>query len=247
MVTVVIPARLASTRLPQKLLLDLGGQPILKHVWERVQQMKKADSVCIATDSEEIEKVAKGWGAQVLMTSPDCPSGTYRIASLLEQLEGDFFLNVQGDEPFIEPEMLDGLVQVWEDKKCDLVTAISKIESIESLLDPNLVKVILNHENRALYFSRSPIPFVRDIPQDEWLKHQEFWSHIGVYGYTRETLTKYPHLSPSRLELSEKLEQLRFIDHNFSFQTLETNYHPIGIDTEQDLEAARKQWECNKA
>lgn len=240
MVTAVIPARLASTRLPNKLLLDLGGKPILQHVWQRVGQMKQADEIYIATDSQEIFEEATSWGATVLMTSPDCPSGTYRIASILDQMAGDFFLNVQGDEPFLEPTMLDGLVNLWKENKCDLVTAIAPITDSDALFDPNQVKAVINHQSRVLYFSRSPIPFIRDLEKEKWVKEHTFWGHIGVYGYQRDTLLQYPSLAVSALETQEKLEQLRFLDHNFSFFALKTDYHPIGIDTAADLEAARK-------
>jgi len=239
MITAVIPARLASTRLPNKLLLDLGGKPVLRWVWEQVRATTSADAVYIATDSEKIFTAATEWGANVLITSPDCPSGTYRIASLLDQIEGDFFLNVQGDEPFIQPKLLDALVAVWRKTNCDLITAVAKITDEQALIDSNQVKAVMNHAGRVLYFSRSPIPHIRDVPQDAWLQTHTYWGHIGVYGYTREVLAKYRELPPSDLELKEKLEQLRFLEHNFYFQSVQTDYQPIGIDTAADLEAAR--------
>lgn len=241
MITAVIPARLGSRRLPNKMLLDLGGKPLLQRVWEQACKMTTADAVYIATDSQKIMDQASAWGAQVCMTKPDCPSGTYRIASLLDQIEGDFFLNIQGDEPFIQPKLLDGLVSVWQDSGCDLVTAIAKIASVDALFDSNVVKAVINDSGRILYFSRSTIPFIRDVDRHAWLEKHPFWGHIGVYGYTREVLLQYPQLKPSLLETTEQLEQLRFLEHNFYFQAMQTDYHPLGIDTESDLNAAREQ------
>ena len=239
MITAIIPARLASTRLPNKLLLDLEGKPVLQRVWEQVVQAAAVDAVHIATDAEQIAEQARSWGASVYMTSPECVSGTHRIASLLDQIEGTFFLNVQGDEPFIEPKLLDGLIHLWQQQQCDWVTAISRIQDSAALKDSNLVKAVIAQDGRALYFSRSPIPFVRDVDPDDWPNHHAYWGHIGVYGYTRGLLEKYPTLPPSPLETVEKLEQLRFLEYSFSGYTLVTDYQPIGIDTEADLETAR--------
>ncbi|QYY36592.1 3-deoxy-manno-octulosonate cytidylyltransferase [Ruficoccus sp. ZRK36] len=240
-VSVIIPARLDSTRLPRKALLDLGGKPMLQHVWERASKMQKADSVAIATDSEEIRERAEGWGATVHMTSPECQSGTERLAELLPKIDSQFFLNVQGDEPFIEPALLDSLVQVWEDTGCDLVTAVFRIHDSVDIFDPNLVKVVRRADGQAMYFSRSPLPYVRGFSQENWIAEgPAFWAHIGVYGYARETLSRYTGLTPGVLEKSEKLEQLRFLEHGFSIQAVETAYEPLGIDTPDDLEAARR-------
>lgn len=240
MVILCIPARLASTRLPRKVLLDLGGKPVVQHVWERAKKVKQADRVVIVTDAEEVAAVARKFGAEVLMTSPDCPSGTARISSVLDKLPGDFFINIQGDEPFIEPSLLDDLITCWKKTQCSLVTAISKITQIERLQSASVVKVVRAENGEALYFSRSPIPFFRGKEITEWLKDFTYWSHIGVYGYNRNTLARYPELSATALESVESLEQLRFLAHGFKFQTIETHYHPVAIDTAEDLEAARK-------
>ena len=240
MVTLCIPARLASTRLPRKVLLDLGGKPVVQHVWERAKKVKQADRIVIVTDAEEVAQVARSFGAEVMMTSPDCPSGTARISSILDQLKGDFFINIQGDEPFIEPALLDDLITCWKKTQCSLVTAVSKITQVERLQSPHVVKVVRAENGEALYFSRSPIPFLRGKEITEWLKDFTYWSHIGVYGYNRETLARYPQLAATALEAVESLEQLRFLAHGFKFQTIETHYHPVAIDTAEDLEAARK-------
>jgi 3-deoxy-manno-octulosonate cytidylyltransferase (CMP-KDO synthetase) len=240
MITLCIPARLASTRLPRKVLLDLGGKPVMQHVWERARQVKQASRVVVLTDADEVAQVARGFGAEVLMTSPDCPSGTARMASILPHLAGDFFLNIQGDEPFIEPTLLDDLITRWKETKCSLVTAVSKITSTERLLATSVVKVVRAENGTALYFSRSPIPHLRGVEPTEWVQKHSYWSHIGVYGYDRATLAGYAQLTPTVLESIESLEQLRFLAHGQTFQTVVTNYHPVAIDTPADLEAARK-------
>ncbi len=239
MSTLCIPARLGSTRLPRKVLLDLGGKPVVQHVWERAKKVKQATRVVILTDAEEVAKVARCFGAEVIMTSPDCPSGTARIASVLDQLPGEFFLNVQGDEPFIEPDLLDQLITRWKETKCRLVTAVSKITKTERLQASSVVKVVRAENGEAIYFSRSPIPFLRGVEITDWVKQKDYWSHIGVYGYDRATLAGYARLAPTELEATESLEQLRFLAHGITFQTVITNYHPVAIDTAEDLEAAR--------
>lgn len=238
-VVVAIPARLGSTRLPRKVLLDLGGKPVVRHVWEKVIRMKSADRVVILADSEEVAKVARGFGAEVLMTDPECASGTERLASVLDRVPGDFFLNVQGDEPFIDPALLDSLVARWRETRCQLVTAVARVRRTEQLTNPNTVKVVRACDGRAVYFSRSPVPHLRGAPMELWLERAEFWSHIGVYGYDRETLAGYPSLPVTAIEKTESLEQLRFVEHGKHIQTVETEYHPVAIDTAEDLDRAR--------
>ncbi len=241
-VTIAIPARLGSTRLPRKVLLDLGGKPVVQHVWERVQKMRTADRVVVLADSEEVAEVARGFGAEVLLTSPDCPSGTARLASVLDQLPGEFFLNVQGDEPCIDPALLDALVLRWRETQCELVTAVARIHDPAKLTNPNVVKVVRGENGRAVYFSRSPVPYRRGVAVAEWLADGAvpYWSHIGVYGYARATVAGYAALPVTRIEQIESLEQLRFVEHGKVFQTVETNYHPVAIDTAEDLEKARQ-------
>ncbi len=239
-VTLCIPARLASTRLPRKVLLDLGGKPVVRHVWERARQVKQADRVVLLTDAEEVAVVARGFGAEVIMTDPACPSGTARMAGVIEALPGDFFLNVQGDEPFIAPDLLDGLISRWKETRCRLVTAVSRIPSAERLHAASVVKVVRAEDGEAIYFSRSPVPHLRGVDPSEWHARRDYWSHIGVYGYDRATLAGYARLRPTELEAAESLEQLRFLAHGMTFQTVVTDYHPVAIDTPEDLEAARK-------
>ena len=239
MLTLIIPARLASTRLPRKVLLDLGGKPVVQHVWERAKKAKSAQNVVLLTDSDEVASVARGFGAEVVMTSPDCPSGTARLASVVDQLPGDFFINIQGDEPFIEPALIDALASRHLSTGCPLVTAVSRITDAARLAEPSVVKVVRAENGEAIYFSRSPVPHYRGFPASEWTARRSYWGHIGIYGYDRETLEIYPKLSATELEACESLEQLRFIAHGYRFQTVETSYHPIAIDTASDLEVAR--------
>lgn len=238
--SVVIPARMASTRLPGKVLLDLNGWPVLKHVWKRVCLMKRADEIVIATDSEEVAAAARSWGAEVALTSPECRSGTERIVELLGRLRGDFMLNVQGDEPLIQPALLDALVERGASTGADLVTAVVPLTNPEELHTPDRVKIVRALDGRAIYFSRSAVPFRRGVAPGEWLSGgHRYWCHIGVYGYTRAVLEAYKMLPVSPLEEMESLEQLRFIDAGYCFQTIEADYHPVAIDTPADLEAAR--------
>jgi len=238
--TVVIPARLASTRLPRKVLLDLGGKPVIRHVWERVRRMKRARNVIIATDAEEVAAAAAAFGADVRLTSPACRNGTERIVELLPQLEGEFFLNVQGDEPFIDAGLLDSLVERYAQTHCDLVTAVYALKDEKQLADPNLVKVVRARDGHAIYFSRSPVPHLRGVPLAQWCQSRPYWGHLGVYGYTRKVLELYPHLEMGDCESRESLEQLRFFECSLSFQTVETNYHAVAIDTPADMERARQ-------
>ena len=221
-------------------MLDLGGKPVVQHVWERAQQVRQADRVILLTDSDEVAAVARGFGATVVMTSPDCPSGTARMASVIDHVPGEFFLNVQGDEPFIQPALLDGLITRWKETRCRLVTAVSRLTSTERLWAPSVVKVVRAENGEALYFSRSPIPHLRGVDPSEWVTRRDYWVHIGVYGYDRATLAGYAQLAPTELEAAESLEQLRFLAHGLTFQTVVTDYHPVAIDTAEDLAVARQ-------
>ena len=238
-VTLAIPARLASTRLPRKVLLDLGGKPVVQHVWERARRSKRADRVVLLTDAEEVAAVARGFGAEVVMTDPACPNGTFRLASVLDRIPGDFFINVQGDEPFIEPDLIDALADRHAATGCGLVTAVTRLASAERLMADSVVKVVRAENGEALYFSRSPVPHLRGAPPAEWTSRRAYWGHLGIYGYDRATLARYPSLPATELEVCESLEQLRFIAHGFRFQTVETSYHPVAIDTPEDLGRAR--------
>lgn len=238
-VSVVIPARLASTRLPRKVLADLGGKPVLRHVWERVARMRRATEILVATDSEEVAAAVAGWGGQFVLTSPECRSGTERIASILDGLKGEFILNVQGDEPFIDPALLDSLAESFAVHGGDVVTPVYPLRNYGALTNPAVVKVVRGADGRAWYFSRSPIPHLRGVPMEQWPARGLHWGHLGVYGYARAKLAAYSSLPESPLETVEALEQLRFLEAGWRIQTVETQYHAVAIDTPEDLARAR--------
>lgn len=239
-VSIVIPARWKSERLPGKMLADLDGKPLLWHTWSRVCKMNRADEIKIAVDTRELFEEARKWGANVIMTDEQCQSGTERIFSILDDLKGDLILNVQGDECFIDPGVLDQLVEKWSRHESDIITLVNRFQNFEDLINTSNVKVVVSYDGRALYFSRNPIPYVRDVDPTEWLEKHTFWWHIGVYGYRRETLANYGKLPKSNLEEIEKLEQLRFLEAGFQINVVETDYHSLSVDTLGDLEKARK-------
>ncbi|MCK5718778.1 MAG: 3-deoxy-manno-octulosonate cytidylyltransferase, partial [Thiomargarita sp.] len=210
---VVIPARLESSRLPQKVLADINGQPMLWHVYQRCLQADKVDAVHIATDSEQVAELAQSWKAKVWLTDSSCVSGTERIASIIGQLTADIIINVQGDQPLIEPSLINQLVATFEQitPLPDIVTPVSPISQSDKIFDPNLVKVVRRDDGYALYFSRHPIPYLRDVKPEKWAESGLFLGHIGIYGYQRSVLENYHSLAESSLETAEKLEQLRFL------------------------------------
>lgn len=236
----VIPARLESSRFPRKILAEIQGKPMLWHVWNRTIKAAKLDDVIVATDSSEVLSLVKSWGGNSLLTSKDCQSGTERIASIASQLDADYIINVQGDEPLVSFLMIDNLVQFCFENQCDLATAVYLLKSYEELISPNIVKVVRAENNRAIYFSRSPIPYTRDHLTENWINHHEYFGHVGIYAYRREILDKFVELPPSKLEYIEKLEQLRFLDAGIEIQTIMTDYHPIAVDVVEDIELVRR-------
>jgi len=238
--SIVIPARIASTRLPGKMLKSLGGKPVVQHVIERVQKVRNCQAVYVVTDSNEIVQLASSLGVTGLLTSPECRSGTERIVSVLNEIKGDWIFNVQGDEPFVDIHMIEEMIDHTCNTQADILTPVYCLKSIEEVLNPNVVKVVRDANDFALYFSRSPIPFVRDLPKEEWLQHTTFWGHLGIYGYQRTVLEKYSNLSPNPLEQAESLEQLRFLSNNFRIFTCETQNRSVAIDTAEDLALAEK-------
>jgi len=239
-VSIAIPARLGSQRLPRKLLLDLGGHPVLYHTWRRALAARGVEEVVILTDHEEIREVAEGFGATVWKTSPRCPSGTARIASVAERFRGDLILNVQGDEPLIDVDLLEQMqIHARDHSGCDILTAACRISELAELESPHRVKVVLGARRQALYFSRSPIPFVRGVPRERWLEEHTFWAHIGLYGYSKKFLQKFFKLPRGVLAGAEKLEQLQFLEAGRRIDVLEAERPASGIDTAEDLERVR--------
>ncbi len=230
----IIPARYASNRLPGKPLADIGGKPMVRHVYERARAAQKIDEVLIATDDERVLKTVQKFGGRAVMTDAGLPSGTDRVyAAIRERNDIDIVINLQGDEPFIEADLLDSLCRVFEhDKTVQIVTPVTRLTDYKELRNPNTVKVTRAKNGYALYFSRAAIPFVRDERESD---NHVFYGHIGIYAYRKECLAQLTQLQQGSLEQAEKLEQLRFLENGFSIYTLETTYKAQGVDTAEDL------------
>jgi len=235
----IIPARFASTRLPAKALADIGGKPMVQRVYEQALKCPDLSRVVVATDHQEIYNVVQQFG-QVQMTSPDHPSGTDRCAEVLNSLDEnfDFIINIQGDEPFINPEQISMLASVLTNET-QLATLVKKISNNGTLFNPNIPKVIINSASEALYFSRSTIPHIRGTEEKDWLSKHTFYKHIGIYAYRSDVLKQITQLQPGTLELAESLEQLRWLENGYKIKVAITELESMGIDTLEDLEKAR--------
>jgi len=240
MVLAVIPARWASTRFPGKPLVQIGGKSMIQRVYEQVSRSKNVDQIVVATDDERILNHVHGFGAEAILTHPEHPSGTDRCAEAARMYpSANIVLNVQGDEPFILPEQIDLLANTLLDHPTARIATLSKkIDRMDFLTNPNIVKVVFSEKQGAIYFSRHPIPFVRGVAAEDWLKHQDFYKHIGLYGFRRDTLLQIAGLSPTPLEKAESLEQLRWLEHGYQIAVGITEWETLGIDTPEDLEAA---------
>jgi len=233
----VIPARYASQRLPGKPLVDLLGKPMVQRVYEQARKATLLNRILVATDDRRVADVVRGFGGEIAMTSTDIKSGSDRVAAVARVTEGDIFVNVQGDEPLIAPGMIDEVVSlVLQDGEADVGTLVRRIDSLSELTSPSIVKVAFGTDRYALYFSRSPIPFLRDEPdQSKWLERQSFYKHIGIYVFRRGFLLKYAQLPESPLERAERLEQLRILERGHRIKVGITQYDSIPIDTEEDV------------
>ncbi|MCM8797209.1 MAG: 3-deoxy-manno-octulosonate cytidylyltransferase [Candidatus Omnitrophica bacterium] len=233
----VIPSRYSSSRFEGKVIADLLGKPMIQHVWERAKQAKTLDEVIIACDDERVAKVAVGFGAKVTMTSKDHACGTDRISEVVNPLDVEIVINIQADEPLIHPTMIDNVALcLLEDKNICMATAMKKIEDSATLVDPHVVKVVVDKNNFALYFSRAAIPFQA---RNSEVKNPVYYKHIGLYGYTKDFLFTYKNLPVSNLEKIERLEQLRVLENGFRIKVIETKYDTIGVDTPDDLEKVK--------
>lgn len=239
----IIPARYASSRFPGKPLADLGGRPVIEHVYRRVSQV--LDEVYVATDDQRIYDAVVGFGGRAVMTSPDHPSGTDRVrqAYQITGSDADVIINVQGDEPFIDVEQIRMLMKAFDDDRTDIATLARRFDpadGFEALFDPNLVKVVFDKDGYALYFSRSIIPYVRGVEWKQWLDTTTFHTHVGIYAYRAEVLNRITELGRSSLECAESLEQLRWLQNGYRIRVGLTDIATVGIDTPADLENARK-------
>jgi 3-deoxy-manno-octulosonate cytidylyltransferase (CMP-KDO synthetase) len=232
----VIPSRWGSTRFPGKSLAMISGKPMIQWVVERVKQARKLESVIVATDDDRIADCVNALeipDVQVAMTRPDHPSGTDRIAEAVQGLEIDAVINVQGDEPLIDPRLIDELADVIASGEWDMATAATPIEDPEQITDPSVVKALFNRHGQALYFSRSTIPHIREPEEDS--SAGVYWRHIGIYAYRRDYLLKLVAEPPCALENLEKLEQLRALDMGCRMKVIKTQDFGIGVDTPDDV------------
>ncbi|MFB4331513.1 3-deoxy-manno-octulosonate cytidylyltransferase [Paenibacillus sp. CR_12] len=230
-VVAVIPARYGSTRFPGKPLANIKGKAMIEHVYLNVLQAKSISEVLVATDDQRIIDKVEAFGGKCILTSGNHQTGTDRIAECLSVINADIIINVQGDEPLIDGKMLDELIQSFkEHPELQMATFKSKIKHLSDVDDPNVVKVITNSDGKAIYFSRSPIPYNRDMRDDV-----DYYKHIGVYAYKKSFLSQFVKLQQSPLELAESLEQLRALENGISIKVVDTDHILISVDTPEDL------------
>lgn len=235
----IIPARYQSTRFPGKPLALLGGKTVIQRVYENT--LRALEDVWVATDDERIAEAVESFGGRAVYTLATHASGTDRCAEAARKLEEhigfDVVINVQGDEPFVKPDQIEALKACF-DGETRIATLVKEIESIDELFNPNRPKVVLDNSQHALYFSRSPIPFIRNTEENNWLHSHQFWAHIGMYAYRKDALQEITELHQGKLELAESLEQLRWLENGYRIKTAVTNFQGQGIDTPEDLLAA---------
>lgn len=244
-VLAIIPARYASSRFPGKPLADLGGMPVVEWVYRGVSEINIIDEACVATDDDRIASAVMAFGGNCVMTSANHKSGTERCAEVVEKLEAqgkqfDIVLNVQGDEPFVNKKQITTLLDLFANKNTEIATLAKSIDSKEELLSPNNVKVVVSQHGNALYFSRTPIPYIRDCDSQSWLSAHKYLKHVGIYAYRTLILKKIVKLEETPLEHCEKLEQLRWLENGFMMSVAITVCENIGIDTPEDLQKARE-------
>jgi len=241
MILGIIPARYASTRFPGKPLVDIEGKSMIRRVYEQASQAKTIDKLVVATDDDRIAAHVKAFGGEVVMTKAEHPSGTDRCYEAFKNVAGDFnyIINIQGDEPFLDPQQIDELGAVCKGQT-ELATQMIKVDNSAFLFDQGEVKIVLNHENEALYFSRMVIPFVKGIPEAEWHLHHSYYRHVGMYAYRRDVLQAITKLPVSALEKAESLEQLRWLEAGYKIKCVETTFDSHCVDTPEDIERVLK-------
>ena len=239
MILAVIPARYASTRFPGKPLAMIGDRTMIQRVYEQVQKAACVDRIVVATDDERIFEHVLSFGGAVMMTQPEHPSGTDRCAEVARQiLAADYVLNIQGDEPFIQPEQIELLASTLLQSTSGIATLAKKITETAVLSNANIVKAVVSLRQEALYFSRHAVPYIRGAEINDWLSRELHYKHIGLYGFRRDTLMEITALAPTPLEMAESLEQLRWVEHGYRIQVGITELETVGIDTPEDLETA---------
>jgi len=238
MIAGIIPVRYASTRFPGKALIDILGKTMIQRVYEQAQKAKLLDGVVVATDDERIFNHVQSFGGSVLMTAVQHPSGTDRCLEALHQLDKNYqyVINIQGDEPFIAPEQIDELAAILQDGQIGLATQMNRVTSYHALFDEGEVKMVLNKNGEALYFSRMAIPFLKGLEEKNWHQQYPYYRHVGLYAYRRDVLEEICRLPVSPLENAESLEQLRWLENGFRIKCVETKYESNCIDRPEDLE-----------
>lgn len=237
----VIPARFASTRFPAKVLASIGGKPMVEHVWNRAMQSKQLDDVIIACDHAEVFKMASRLGAKVTMTNPNHVSGSDRVAQAVRDLEFDIVVNIQADEPFVDPNTIDSLTMLLKnDAQCQMGTVIKEITQEADFENSNVVKCVVDRQGYALYFSRSPIPYNRHDGRDGVKTSPYGYKHLGLYAYRKDFLFHYTQMPKFILEVTEQLEQLRVLENGYRIKTVVTTADSIAVDTPQDLKKAEE-------
>ena len=233
-VVAVIPARYASTRLPGKPLAQIAGRPMIQHVVERVQLAQTVARAVVATDDERIKRAVEGFGGEALLTRADHRCGTDRVAEVAAHLPAEIYVNIQGDEPLIDPGTIDAVVsEMLEDESVQVATPCSAITEKNDIMDPNVTKVVRDFDGNALYFSHAPLPWVRDKDR---VVAAKFWKHIGLYAFRRDALLEFPTLPPGELERIEQLEQLRWLENGFRIRVVETQYEALSVDVAEDIQ-----------
>ena len=238
-IAAIIPARYESTRLPGKVLLEIQGKSILQRVYEQVKKVDAVDLVKVATDTDKIANHCREKDMQYIMTSSAHQSGTDRVAEAANSLDADIIINVQGDEPFIEPSAINSLVELMRQDNVHIGTLCKKIVDENRIFDYNTVKLVMDKHAKVLYFSRQAIPAIRDKAYSEWITQRPYFQHLGIYGFRKDTLLNITQLNMSELERTEKLEQLRWLENGYSVHCRVVQSDSFGIDTEEDLKSAR--------
>ena len=231
----VIPARYGATRFEGKLLKDLCGKPVIQHVYERAKKAKLLDDLIIAADDDRIVKAVEGFGGKVVFTSKSHSTGTDRLTEVVNQIDVKIVVNIQGDEPLIQPLLIDDLVRTMQDNPdVMMATVVKKSQSLEEFKSPDVVKAVVDQNRNALYFSRQPIPTFLKLDAEK----AYFYKHIGIYAYNKDFLFTFKKLPKSYLEKNEKLEQLRALECGYKIKVVETKYETVGVDTPEDLKLA---------
>ena len=237
-VLAVVPARYGSTRFPGKPLAPIAGRPMIQHVVERVRQAKLVSRTMVATDDARIKSAVEAFGGEAILTRADHANGTDRVAEVAAHVTAQIYVNVQGDEPLIDPGTVDAVIAAMlEDESVQIATPCVAIEEPKDIMDPNVVKVVRDFDGNGIYFSRAPIPWVRDTNASVKAQH---WKHLGLYGYRRDALLEYQTLPPGDLERVEQLEQLRWLENGFRIRVAETDYDAVSVDVPSDIERVEK-------